>query len=90
MHPSAGPLPRRDEVSKGSERWATAILFYVIGMKPTLAAVHRFIALNWNSVALPEVYLHDDGYFVVRFASKDDLHSIFFLFWTIYVLWKTY
>lgn len=65
------------KLDKGSEKWSNAVIFYVIGMKPT-AAVYRFIASQWNNVALPVVYMHEDGYFIIRIASKDDMHSILY------------
>ena len=69
---------QKAEVDKGSCKWASAIVFYVIGYKPTIAAVSRYIEQNWNHVSKPDVFLHEEGFFVIRFASIDDMHSIFY------------
>lgn len=31
-------------IEKGNEKWSSALVFYVVGFKPTLAAVYRFIS----------------------------------------------
>lgn len=36
------------EISKGNEKWAYAVIFYVIGYKPTITAVHRCIGQIWS------------------------------------------
>lgn len=66
------------EVDASSKKWMNSVIFYVIGMKPTMAAVYRFIAYQWNTVAKPKVFMHDEGYFIISFANSDDLHEIFY------------
>lgn len=48
------------EVDASSKKWMNSVIFYVIGMKPTMAAVYRFIAYQWNTVAKPKVFMHDE------------------------------
>lgn len=52
-----------EELEKMTAVWKSAIVLYVVGFSPTI------IAANWNSVAKPKVFLHDDGYFVIQFQS---------------------
>lgn len=66
------------ELEQGNAKWSTAIIFYVIGIKPTIAAVASYIAQFWNQVAKPEIFLHEDGFFVVRLCSEDDKRSILY------------
>lgn len=66
------------EVATSSKRWENSMIFYVIGLKPTMASIFRFIAYNWNSVAKPKVFMHDEGYFIISFDSAKDLHEILY------------
>ena len=65
-----------DEVAKGSSKWESAIIFYVVGSTPTITALFKFIAQQWNFVAKPLVYKHDEGYFMIRFASVEDKNAV--------------
>lgn len=64
------------EITKGNQLWDSSIVFYVIGSTPSLSAVYKYIASQWNQVGKPLVYLHDDGYFIVKFGSVDDKNSV--------------
>lgn len=44
----------------------------------SIAAVARYIAQFWNQVARPEVFLHEDGFFIVQFCSEDEKHAILY------------
>lgn len=61
-----------------NKKWSNSMIFYVIGMKPTLAAVYRFVSYNWNYVSKPKIFMHDDGYFIISFESAKDLHEILY------------
>ncbi|XP_056697410.1 uncharacterized protein [Spinacia oleracea] len=49
---------------------------YVVGEKPSIGAVLRFIEKEWQQVSKPQIFLHDEGYFVIRFQSKKDKESV--------------
>lgn len=68
----------KDEIEKMSIKWESAMILYVVGFDPTIAALNRFIAKEWNNVQTPHVYLHDDGYFVIHFKSVGDRDEILF------------
>lgn len=40
------------ELEQGNAKWSTAIIFYVIGIKPTIAAVASYIAQFWNQFSV--------------------------------------
>ncbi|XP_021762503.1 uncharacterized protein LOC110727244 [Chenopodium quinoa] len=65
-----------EEIAKNTKKWSNAAVLYVVGFSPLIAAIHRFIAEQWNRIAKPEVYWHDDGYFIVNFCSHVDLNSV--------------
>ncbi|KAF3665284.1 putative protein DOWNSTREAM OF FLC-like [Capsicum annuum] len=45
---------------------------------PTIAAVERYIEMNWNYIAKPKVYYHNDGYFLVKFGSAEDRDKVMY------------
>lgn len=68
----------QEELDEVTEKWKLAIILYVVGETPTIGAIEWFIAAQWNFVAKPKVYFHNDGYFVVRFTSMDDMNAAFY------------
>ncbi|KAH0776401.1 hypothetical protein KY290_007812 [Solanum tuberosum] len=68
----------KEEVEKATEVWKQALILYVVGDSPTIAAVERYIALQVNTISKPKVYYHNDGYFLVRFASMDDRNKVLY------------
>lgn len=66
----------QEEVDKKTEKWKHALIMYVVGNSPSIGAVERFIANNWNYIAKPKVYYNNEGYFVVKFASIGDRDEV--------------
>ncbi|XP_056685683.1 uncharacterized protein [Spinacia oleracea] len=56
--------------------WESAVIMYVVGDRPSIGAVIRFVEKDWNIVSKPQVLLHEEGYFVIKFASKKERDSI--------------
>ena len=48
------------------------------GKPPTIGAFIRFINLGWNTVTKPKFFLHEDGYFLVKFESLEDRNEILY------------
>ncbi|KAG5614545.1 hypothetical protein H5410_014369 [Solanum commersonii] len=69
---------QKDEIDKATEEWKQALILYVVGESPTIAAMERYIALQVNTVSKPKVYYHNDGYFLVRFANLDDRNEVLY------------
>lgn len=53
------------------------ILLYV-GQTPSIGTLIRFIEKDWNHVAKPQVFLHDNGYLIVKFVNVDDRIEILY------------
>lgn len=49
-----------------------------IGECPGYNMMNKFITQTWNIVAALEVYLHENGYFIVKFNSLEDLREILY------------
>lgn len=72
------PQLQQVEVDKCIEKWENAVVMFVLGETSTIAYVMRFMAKEWNHVATPKVFLHDDGYFFLNFNTVDDRNEILF------------
>lgn len=59
-------------------KWQKAIIVYIIGESPSIGAMERFIAMQWNFAAKPTVYYHNEGYFVILFNSMDDKNAVLY------------
>ncbi|KAG5603445.1 hypothetical protein H5410_034815 [Solanum commersonii] len=46
---------KKDEIDKATEEWKQALILYVVGELPTIAAMERYIALQVNTVSKPKV-----------------------------------
>lgn len=66
------------ELDKGTEKWKKAIILYVVGAAPSIGVMERFIGTQWNFTPKPKIYLHNGGYFVVRFNSIGDRDEVLF------------
>ncbi|KAK6773645.1 hypothetical protein RDI58_028883 [Solanum bulbocastanum] len=69
---------KKEDFDKSIEEWKQALILYVVGESPTIAAMERRIALQVNTVSKPKVYYHNDGYFLVRFANMDDRNEVLY------------
>lgn len=49
------------------------LIVYVIGETSGYNVRKRFVLHNWNRVEEPEVFYYEDGYYMVKFFSKDDM-----------------
>ncbi|KAL2921508.1 Chlorophenol O-methyltransferase [Bienertia sinuspersici] len=59
-------------------KWEAFAIVYVIGDTPTIATMGRYVEKEWNFVSKPTIFLHDEGYFLIRFVSKEDRDEVFF------------
>ncbi|XP_060217285.1 uncharacterized protein LOC132644699 [Lycium barbarum] len=66
------------ELEKKTNEWQNALVVYVVGGNPLYSYMANYIAKFWNSVADPILYRHDDGFFIVKFQSKDDRDEILY------------
>lgn len=65
-----------DDVKAEIKKWEHALIVYVVGNNPAFAAFNAYIMRNWNNIVLPEVFKHDDGYYIVRFATEGDKKKV--------------
>ncbi|XP_021765923.1 uncharacterized protein LOC110730426 [Chenopodium quinoa] len=60
---------KESELMEGNRKWSNALVFYVVSHYPTIVVVHRFIVQQWCDVQKPEIFWHDDGYFIINCCS---------------------
>ncbi|CAK8544852.1 unnamed protein product [Lathyrus sativus] len=49
--------------------WDNALILYVVGGDLSMNMVKNFMQRMWNFVKIPDLYYHDDEYFLLRFNS---------------------
>lgn len=67
------------EVAKESHNWKCALIEYVIGANPGYNGYNvmmQYINQNWKEVAQSELFMHEEGYFIVGFKSQAGLQDI--------------
>lgn len=64
------------EIEKENLKWKCALIVYVIGEKPGYNYMRRYINQMWNTVTMPELYYHDESYYIVRFKNMADMKEI--------------
>ncbi|KAH0746890.1 hypothetical protein KY285_008547 [Solanum tuberosum] len=64
------------ETEKETNKWKAALIVYVVGDTPGYNYMSKYIAQNWNKVSEPDIFYHEDGYYVVRFKSMGDPKEI--------------
>ena len=68
----------KSEVDELTKVWSTAVILYVVGQTPSIGVITRYIEQVWNYVSKPKIFLHDKGYFVVKFSSIDDKNEVLY------------
>ncbi|CAK8566575.1 unnamed protein product [Lathyrus sativus] len=56
--------------------WDNALILYVVGGDLSMNMVKNFMQRMWNFVKIPDLYYHDDGYFLLRFNSQKDKETV--------------
>lgn len=60
------------DVQSESEKWKSAVILYVIGDSPTITYLHTYLAKQCGLSYKPEIFYHNDDYFVIRFNTLED------------------
>ena len=40
--------------------------------------MNRYILMNWSKVDKPEVFLHEEGYYIIKFRSLSDMNEVLY------------
>lgn len=66
------------EVVQETLKWRCALIAYFIGVVPGYNVMRRFVNQNWAQDANPDLYLHDEGYYVIKFQTIEDLNAVYY------------
>ncbi|KAL2938435.1 hypothetical protein RDABS01_021884 [Bienertia sinuspersici] len=58
------------DITPEIDKWVCSCVFYVVGMNPSLNAVRIYAQNQWGGIPASRIFLHDDGYFLIRFDSN--------------------
>lgn len=61
-----------DDIESEVKLWDSALIMYVIGKDLSMNVVKEYMIKFWNFVQLPELYYHDEGYFLLKFKVYKD------------------
>ncbi|KAH1253521.1 hypothetical protein GmHk_04G010152 [Glycine max] len=65
-----------EDVAPELKFWETTLILYVLGGDISMHMLKNFMEKAWNFVSLPDMYYHDDGYFMLRFKSHADMDAV--------------
>lgn len=66
----------KTELENEEDKWKNALIGFVIGDCPGYKQMLNFVSGKWEGISLPQIFLHNDGYFIFKFASQEDMHLI--------------
>ncbi|XP_019256255.1 PREDICTED: uncharacterized protein LOC109234641 [Nicotiana attenuata] len=64
------------EIAEQNQKWSLVLIGYVIGGNPTFKEMLKFVYGVWNFVSTPQVFLHNNGYFIFKFENEEDKAAI--------------
>ncbi|KAL2942822.1 Meiotic recombination protein rec11 [Bienertia sinuspersici] len=67
---------KRDE---DNAKWECPTFVYVFGDTPTITSLGQFVESEWNFMSKPQIFLYDEGYFIVKFISREDRDEVVFV-----------
>lgn len=56
--------------------WMNSLIMYVLGEDLSMNTVKNYMMKTWNYVQLPDIFFHDEGYFIPHFNSGEDMDAI--------------
>lgn len=65
-----------EDVAPELKFWETTLILYILGGDISMYMLKNFMEKAWNFVSLPDMYYHDDGYFMLRFKSHADMDAV--------------
>ncbi|XP_019257823.1 PREDICTED: uncharacterized protein LOC109236048 [Nicotiana attenuata] len=68
----------KEEIEEQNKIWECALIVYVIGDLPRYKFMGKYVAQAWSKVNIPDLYLHDEGYYIAKFHTIGDLKDILY------------
>ncbi|XP_019256828.1 PREDICTED: uncharacterized protein LOC109235244 [Nicotiana attenuata] len=67
-----------EDVEQETAKWKNAIVIYVIGDSPSIGAMDRFVHSLGKYSKKPQIYYHNEDYFIIRFISSEERDRILY------------
>lgn len=68
----------QQELDKEENKWKLSLVLYVIGEMLGFNFMKRYTAQHWTSIAKPELYYYDEGYYIVKFQTEAYMKEILY------------
>lgn len=68
----------QEKVEKELQKWKLSLITYFISESPGYKMMQRYVMQFWTTVKQPEIYIHDEDYYIVRFHFMSDMQEIFY------------
>lgn len=65
-----------DDIVTKIKFWETALIMYVLGEDLSMNTLKNYMTKTLNFVKLPDMYYHDEGYFLLIFKYHSDVDAI--------------
>ncbi|CAK8577476.1 unnamed protein product [Lathyrus sativus] len=66
----------QEDIATEIQFWENSLILYVVGDDLSMNKMKNFMQRMWNFVKMPDLYYHDDGYFLLRFNSQEDKEAV--------------
>nr|XP_009759342.1 PREDICTED: uncharacterized protein LOC104211900 [Nicotiana sylvestris] len=67
-----------EDVEQENEKWRSVIVLYVIRDSPTIGAMERFLSSVGKFSVKPQIFYHNDDYFVIRFSNLEERDQVLY------------
>ncbi|XP_058746852.1 uncharacterized protein LOC131619814 [Vicia villosa] len=65
-----------DDIASEVQYWETTLILYAMGEELSMNMVKNFMEKTWSFVKLPDMFYHDEGYFILQFKSHEDMDAV--------------
>ncbi|XP_058749652.1 uncharacterized protein LOC131622633 [Vicia villosa] len=66
----------KEDIESEIRFWENSMILYVLEGDLSMNMLKNYMIKTWNYVKLPNMYFHDDGYFLLRFNSFEDRDEV--------------
>lgn len=68
-------IEEEEDVVSELKFWEMSLIMYVLGGDLSMNTLNHFIERVWNFIKLPDMYYHEERYFILKFQSHKDMDS---------------
>ncbi|KAH0714845.1 hypothetical protein KY284_007750 [Solanum tuberosum] len=68
----------KSEVDLETAKWRYALVAYVMGDLPGYNFMNRYITKNWGNIGQPDLFMHEDGYYIIKFQNMKDMQEVLY------------